>query len=78
MKSKPRFFKRSAQTFQRSVLGNGDRTLVESKCPACGQIVDTIVDESLQRGEPAASFPDLKKVLHLPISCTLTPSRCKK
>ena len=64
MKSKRRSFPRSAQTFQRRVLGNGDRTLVESKCPACGQIVDTMMDESLERGETAASFPDLKKLLH--------------
>jgi hypothetical protein len=42
MKSERRSFPRSAQTFQRPVLGNGDRTLVESKCPACGQIVDTV------------------------------------
>ena len=64
MKSKRRSFLPSAQTFQRRVLGNGDRTLVESKCPTCGQTVDTTVDESLERGEAAASFPDLKKLLH--------------
>ena len=65
MKSKRRSFPRSAQTIQRSVLGNGDRALVESKCPTCGQIVGTVMDEPPERGEPAASFPDLKKVLHL-------------
>jgi hypothetical protein len=64
MKSKRRSFPRSAQTFQRRVLGNGDRTLVESKCPTCGQIVDTVMEESLEGGEPAAPFPDLKKLLH--------------
>ena len=64
MKSKRRSFPPSAQTFQRPVLGNGDSTVVESKCPACGQIVDTVVNESLERGEAAASFPDLKKLLH--------------
>jgi len=68
VKSKRRSFPRSAQTIQRRVLGNGDRTLVESKCPTCGQtvstVVDTMVDESLERGEAAASFPDLKKLLH--------------
>jgi hypothetical protein len=63
VKSKRRSFPRSAQTIPRRVLGNGDRTLVESKCPACGQIVDTVVDESLERGEAAAFFPDLKKLL---------------
>jgi len=67
MKSKRRSFPRSDQTFQRRVLGNGDRILVESKCPACGQIVattvDATVDESPERGEAAASFPDLKKLL---------------
>ena len=63
MKSKRRSFPRSAQTLQRRVLGNGDRTLAESKCPACGQIVG--MDDSLERGETAASFPDLKKLLRL-------------
>jgi hypothetical protein len=55
VKSKRRSFQRSAQTIQRRVLGNGDRTLVESKCPVCGQTVDTMVDESLERGEAAVS-----------------------
>jgi recombinational DNA repair protein (RecF pathway) len=64
MKSERRSFPRSAQTFQRRVLGSGGRTLVESKCPACGQSVDTVMDESLERGETAASVPDLKKLLH--------------
>ena len=64
MKSERRSFPRSAQTFQRRVLGNSDCTVVESKCPACGQLVDTVVDEALERGETAVSFPDLKKVLH--------------
>jgi hypothetical protein len=64
MKSERRSFPRSAQAFPRRVLGNGDRTLVESKCPTCGQTVDTMVDESLERGETATSSPDLKKVLH--------------
>ena len=36
----------------------------QTKCPACGQIVDAPVDESLERGEAATSVPDLKKVLH--------------
>jgi rRNA maturation protein Nop10 len=64
MKSKRRSSPRSAQSFQRRVLANGDRTLAESKCPACGQIVGTVMDESPDRGETAASFPDLKKLLH--------------
>jgi hypothetical protein len=50
MKSERRSFPRSAQTFQRRVLGNGDRTLVESKCPACGQIVDTMMIWSIMSG----------------------------
>jgi hypothetical protein len=41
-----------------------NRGEVESKCPACGQIVDTVMDESLEQGETATSSPDLKKVLH--------------
>ena len=68
MKSKRRSFPRSAQTSQRRVLGDGDRALVESKCSACGQIVPTVVDavmdESPERGETAASAPDLKNLLH--------------
>jgi hypothetical protein len=64
MKSERRSFPRSAQTFQRRVLGNGDRTLGECKCPACGQIVDTMMDEPHERGETTAFFPDLKKLLH--------------
>jgi hypothetical protein len=70
VKSKRRSFPRSAQTIRRRVLGNDDRTLVESKCPACDQIVSTIVgtvmDESPERSENAASVPDLKKLLHFP------------
>ena len=64
MKSKRRSFQRSAQTIQRRVLGNGDHTLIEPKCPTCGQTVGTMVDESPERGETAASFPDLKELLH--------------
>jgi hypothetical protein len=64
MKSQRRSFPRSAQTIQRRVLGNGDRTLVECRCPACGQTVDATVDESLERVETSASVPDLKKLLH--------------
>jgi hypothetical protein len=64
VKSKRRSFPRSAQTSQRRVLGNGGRALVESKCPACGQIVGAVMDESPERGETAASVPDLKKLLH--------------
>ena len=41
-----------------------NRGEVESKCPACGQSVDTAVDDSPERGETAASFPGLKKLLH--------------
>ena len=64
MKSERRSFPRSAQTIQRRVLGNGDRTLIEPKCPTCDQTVGTVMDESPEQGETEASFPDLKKLLH--------------
>jgi len=38
-------------TFQRRIVGNGDGTLVESKCRACGQMVDTMMDQSPERGD---------------------------
>jgi hypothetical protein len=47
--------KPSAQAFQRRNLENGDRALAESKCQACGKIVDT-TSPSLERGETVA-FP---------------------
>ncbi len=57
MKSERRSFPRSAQAFQRRIPGNGDRPLVESKCLACGQIMDTIMDQSLERDENVVAFP---------------------
>jgi hypothetical protein len=48
-------FPRSTEVFRRHYPG---RTLIESKCSACGQIVDPMntVDQSLEQSEPA--FPD--------------------
>ena len=57
MKSKRRSFPRSAQPFPRPIPANGDHTSVQSKCLACGQMVDTIIDQSLEPGETAISFP---------------------
>lgn len=57
MKSGRRAFPRSTQALQRRVLGSGDRTSAESKCLACGQTVDTVMDQSLERGETEVALP---------------------
>ena len=57
MKSKRRSFPRSAQPFPRPIHANGGHTSVQSKCLACGQIVDTVIDQSVEPGETAVSFP---------------------
>jgi len=57
MKSERRSFPRSAQGFQRRIPENGNRPLVESKCPVCGQIVETMMDQSLERDETVVAFP---------------------
>ena len=58
MKAERRSFPRSTEVFRRHSPGSGGRTLIESKCSACGQIVDpmNMVDQSLEQSEPA--FPD--------------------
>jgi len=60
MKSERRSFPRSTQTFQRHNSGSGGRTLIEFKCSACGQMLDTMntMDQSLEQGEPAVAFAD--------------------
>lgn len=60
MKSERRPSARSTQLFRRHNPGSGGRTLVESRCSACGQTVDTMntMDQSLEQGEPAVAFPD--------------------
>ena len=60
MKSERRSFPRSTQTFQRHNSGSGGRTLIESKCSACGQMVDTgnAMHQSLEQREPAIAIPD--------------------
>lgn len=40
------------------MVGIGDGGPNESKCLACGQIVDTMMDQALERGETAGAFPD--------------------
>lgn len=57
MKSKRSSLQRSAQPFPRPIPANGDHTSVQSNCLACGQMVDTIFDQSLEPGETAVSFP---------------------
>jgi|ERR1700690_487037 len=76
MKPERRSFPRSAQASQRRIPGNGDRALAESKCLACGRLVDTMKDQSLERGETAVALPhpvakekapsaiDLERLLH--------------
>jgi hypothetical protein len=60
MKSERRFFPRSTQVFRRHNPGSAGRTLIQSKCLACGQVVDTVnkMDQSLEQGAPAVAFPD--------------------
>ena len=58
MKTERRFFRRSARAFQRPSAGNSDRTPAESKCLACGQIVDATVESSLKGGGTAVACPD--------------------
>lgn len=57
MKSGRRFLTRSAPAFQRRSSGNGHHTLVESKCLACGQIVNPTIEQSLEPGEIGVVFP---------------------
>jgi hypothetical protein len=57
MKSKRPSFPRSAQALQRRIPGNRDRALPESKCPACGQTVNTMMDRSLEGDETVVAFP---------------------
>jgi hypothetical protein len=57
MKSERRSIPCSAQAFHRRIPGNGSSTLVESKCLACGQVVDTLLNQSLERDENAFASP---------------------
>jgi hypothetical protein len=80
MKSERARFPRSAERAQRHIPGPLDRRLPESKCPACGQMVNTRIDQSLERDKTVIAFPspmsgkvarkqrlnarDLERVLH--------------
>jgi hypothetical protein len=57
MKSKRRSLLRSAQPIPRPIPANGDHTSVQSRCLACGQMVETVIDQSLEGGDTALSFP---------------------
>lgn len=56
MKSERPSFPRSAQAF-RPIVGNSDRDSAESKCPSCGQIVDALMDPSLEPDGTVVAFP---------------------
>jgi len=73
MKSERRSFPHSTSAFQRGLAEDGDRTTVESKCLACGQIVGVLSDKSLQLDEAADVLRDPVarmdgKVVHKPPS----------
>ena len=55
MKVSRRSFARSARASHRRIPGSGKRATVESKCPACGQIVDALMERSLDRGVAAVA-----------------------
>jgi len=56
MKFVRRSFPRSAQASHRRIPANSDRTLAESKCLACGQIVDDRTDPSLESDKTAVAL----------------------
>jgi len=58
MKSERRFFPCSAQASHRRIAGIGSRALVESRCLACGQTVDTLMDQALEPDKKSVAFPD--------------------
>jgi len=58
MKVSRRSFARSARASHRRISGSGNRASVESKCPACGQIMDALMERSLDRGVAAVASPN--------------------
>ena len=71
MKSGRRSFPRSARASRRRVSGNANRMHTESKCLACGQSVDAVLDQAAERHESAlpcspvhADAIDMEKFLH--------------
>jgi hypothetical protein len=80
MKSERPRFPRSAQRVERGNAGPLDRLLPESKCPSCGQMVNTRMHQSFERDKSVIAFPspmsgkvdgkqrsiatDLERVLH--------------
>jgi len=57
MTTEPRF-PRSVQAFQRPTAGNRDPNSGESKCVACGQTVDAMMDRSLEQSATAVACTD--------------------
>ena len=65
MKFSRRSFSRLAQAAHRRNSVSGNRASVECRCPACGQIVDTLADQSLDRSgtavAPGAGIGEIEK-----------------
>jgi hypothetical protein len=55
MKVSRRSFARSARAAHRRIPGSGNRASVEPKCRACGQIMDALMERSLDRGVAAVA-----------------------
>ena len=58
MKFERRSFPRSAQPSHRRNPGSSDRISSASRCPACGQTVDRMMEKSLGRGGAAVASPN--------------------
>jgi len=56
MKSERSSFQRSARASHRRVPENGSRTLLDSKRLTRAQVVDTMIDQSVERSEAADAF----------------------
>ena len=74
MKSGRCSFPHSTPAFQRCIVEDGDRTTAESKCLACGQIVDKAADvlrdpvahmNGKAANKPPSNPIDLERLLHL-------------
>jgi hypothetical protein len=80
MKSDLPMFPRSTQGFQSRDPDTSDRPLLESTCPACGRMVNPMMDQALEHDNTVIAFPtsmsgqvdrkqllnatDLERVLH--------------
>ena len=61
MKSELPTFPRSAQAFQSRHPDVSDRPLLESTCPACGQMVNPMMDQSSEHDNAVIAFPSPMK-----------------